>query len=162
MPEIIIDLDGAATGTTGQPQSLEQVAEILERLPDDSPGGDSPVEFLVPMTLFIAIAATFCMKYYFTHRTRRDAQATVRAAIERGEALTPELLDRLVQAPAPKRSDLRRGVVLVALGIGLGAFGFLLGEPDAMRPMLAIGLVPVLLGLAYLVLWRLSGDKARN
>ena len=84
----------------------------------------------------------------------------MRVALERGDPLTPDLLDRLVQAPAPKRTDLRRGVIGIGLGIGLGAFGFIVGEPDAVRPMLAVGLVPLLLGLAYLVLWRLGGDKA--
>ena len=81
-------------------------------------------------------------------------------ALERGQPLSPELLDRLGQTPRPQRNDLRRGVVGICLGIGLGAFGLVLGQPDAMRPMLAVGLVPLLLGLAYLALWRLSGKKA--
>ena len=124
----------------------------------------SPVEDLVPIVLFLAIALTYCAKYYFAHRSRQDVQNTVRAALERGDPLTPDLLDRLVQPTAPKRTDLRRGVVGICLGIGLGVFGLVLGEPEAVRPMLAVGMVPVLLGLAYLVLWRLgshsNGDKA--
>ena len=123
----------------------------------------SLVEDLVPIVLFLAIALTYCAKYYFAHRSRQDVQNTVRAALERGDPLTPDLLDRLVQAPAPKRTDLRRGVVGICLGIGLGVFGLVLGEPEAVRPMLAVGMVPVLLGLAYIVLWRLgshsNGDK---
>jgi Domain of unknown function (DUF6249) len=120
----------------------------------------SPIEDLVPIVLFLAIALTYCVKYYFAHRTRQDVQSTVRVALERGDPLTPDLLDRLVQAPPPKRTDLRRGVIGIVLGIGLGAFGLVVGEPDAVRPMLAVGVIPLLLGLAYLILWRLGGDKA--
>ena len=60
---------------------------------------------------------------------------------------------RLVQAPVPQRTDVRRGVVGICLGIGLAVFGLVLGEPDWVRPMLAVGTVPVLL------LWRLGGAK---
>ena len=120
----------------------------------------SPVEDLVPIVLFLVIAVTYCAKYYFAHRTRQDVQSTVRVALERGDPLTAELLDRLVQPPTPKRTDLRRGVVGICLGIGLGVFGLVLGEPEAVRPMLAVGMVPLLLGLAYLILWRLNGHKA--
>lgn len=123
---------------------------------------DSLVEDLVPIVLFLVIALTYCVKYYFAHRTRQDVQSTVRVALERGDPLTAELLDRLVQAPAPKRTDLRRGVVGICLGIGLGVFGLVLGEPDAVRPMLAVGMVPLLLGLAYIVLWRLGGDRSSD
>ena len=123
-------------------------------------GPPSPFEDLVPIVLFLAIALTYCVKYYFAHRTRQDVQSTVRVALERGDPLTPDLLDRLVQAPPPKRTDLRRGVIGIGLGIGLGIFGLVVGEPDAVRPMLAVGMVPLLLGLAYLILWRLGGDKA--
>jgi hypothetical protein len=118
------------------------------------------VENLVPTVFLLAIAVTYCLKYYFVYRGRQDAQQTVRVALERGDPLTPDLLDRLVQPPAPKRTDLRRGVIGIGLGIGLGAVGFVVGDPDMVRPMLAVGLVPLLLGLAYLVLWRLGGDKA--
>jgi hypothetical protein len=167
MADITIQLDGATTGTS-LPQALEQVIEATDRLPDDRDqggyGAEAIVGELVPIFLFLAVALTFVMKYYFQHRTRRDAQATVRAAIERGEPLSPELLDRLVQpaAPVPMRNDMRRGVIGIALGVGIGAIGVVVGDEDALRALLAIACVPLVLGIAYLVLWRLSGDKART
>ncbi|TFG87167.1 MAG: hypothetical protein E4H19_03170 [Chromatiales bacterium] len=156
MPSVIIETDQPAdTGTlVGEIVAAAGDHERYDRRPEGL------VENLVPIVLFLAIAVTYCLKYYFSYRGRQDAQKTVRVALERGDPLTPDLLDRLVQAPAPKRTDLRRGVIGIGLGIGLGAFGFIVGEPDAVRPMLAVGLVPLLLGLAYLVLWRLGGDKA--
>lgn len=144
---------GPADGLTAQ------VMTAADKPPHDMSVNVGSEDSIVPVVLFVAIALTYCAKYFFAHRTRQDTQATVRMALERGEALTPDLLDRLGPPPPPKRNDLRRGVVGVCLGIGIGAFGLVLGEPEAVRPMLAVGLVPLLLGLAYLVLWRLSGDK---
>ena len=115
----------------------------------------------VPMVFFVAIAATYCVKYYFAHRTRQDVLSTVRMALERGQPLTPEMLDRLGQTSRPKNADLRRGVIAVCLGIGLIAFGFILGQPDAFRPLIATGTVPVLLGLAYLALARFGDGNPR-
>ena len=155
MPEIMIEVQKSAD-TSQLPGQV--VAEA-----DDHPGATISVggeETIVPVVLFIAIALTFCAKYFFAYRSRQDTQNTVRVALERGQPLSPELLDRLGQAPPPKRNDLRRGVVGVCLGIGLGVFGFVLGEEEAVRPMLAVAMVPLLLGLAYLVLWRLNGNKA--
>jgi hypothetical protein len=51
-----------------------------------------------------------------------------------------------------KHRDLRIGVVSVGLGLGLGSFGFLIG--DAVREMMAIGNVPLLVGLALIGLWK--------
>jgi len=154
MPDITIELDEPADAG----ELVGQVMAAADAPPADSTLG-KVADNLVPIVLFLAIALTFCLKYYFAHRTRQDVQNTVRVALERGEPLRPELLDRLGQTSPPKKTDLRRGVIGIVLGIGLGAFGLVIGEPDAVRPMLAVGLVPLLLGLAYLVLWRLSGDK---
>jgi hypothetical protein len=160
MPRLVIDTDDTPVPGAPPPpaEALEGVAELMP--PAAAAGG--PLDDLVPIALFFAIAVTYCVKYYFAFRTRRDAQQSVRTALERGEPLTPELLDRLVQAPAPKSNDLRRGVIGVALGIGLGAFGVALGEESVVRPMLAVGCVPLLIGAAYLLLWRLGRVDERR
>ena len=112
------------------------------------------VGVFVPIVMFIAIAVVLCVYYYLRHRTGQAVQETVRAAIEHGQQLTPEILERLRQPPQPKKSDLRRGVILISVGLGIAAFGALVGEDDAMRPLLAIGSLPFLIGIAYLGLWR--------
>lgn len=112
------------------------------------------VGVFVPIVMFIAIAVVLCVYYYLRHRTGQAVQETVRAAIEHGQQLTPEILERLGQPPQPKKSDLRRGVILISVGLGIAAFGALVGEDDAMRPLLAIGSLPFLIGIAYLGLWR--------
>ena len=117
------------------------------------------VGILVPIVMFIAIAVVLCVYYYMRHRTGEAVQKTVQTAIEQGQELTPEILERLGQAPKRKPADLkladlRRGVILISVGLGIAAFGALVGEDDATRPLLAIGALPFLIGVAYLGLWK--------
>ena len=119
---------------------------------------DGIEDVVVPVTLFVAIAATYALKYYFNFRHRREVQTTIRAAIERGEPLTPELLDRLAPPERPPNADLRRGFIGIGVGLALAGFGALLGA-STLRPMAAIGALPLLVGIAYLFLWRLDQPK---
>ena len=112
---------------------------------------------MVPIILFIAIAIVLCVYFYLRHRTSQSIQETVRAAIEQGQQLTPEILERLGQAPLRAKSanaDLRRGVILITVGLGIAAFGALLGGGIPPELLYAIGSVPFLIGIAYLGLWR--------
>jgi uncharacterized membrane protein YhhN len=116
---------------------------------------EAVLEMLIPISLFIATVLIVWIVVAFRYRSKRDVQATYRAAIERGQELTPELLDRLGE-PRSKNTDLRRGMILIGVGLGLAVFGVTMGEADAVRPLLASGAFPFLLGVAYLALWKFS------
>lgn len=106
----------------------------------------------VPIVMFISIAVVIGLILYFKYKTKHEVQETVRAALEKGQELSPELLDKLGDAlPSPK-SDMRRGVMLITVAFAIGAFSFLLGEEDAEAPLLAISAFPFLIGVAYLAL----------
>lgn len=92
---------------------------------------------------------------YFRFRRRREVQETIRIAIEKGQELPTEFLETISSPKQePKKDqDLRRGVVLTAVGLGIGAFGFLVGEDDAVGPLMGIGSIPLLIGLALTALW---------
>jgi hypothetical protein len=113
------------------------------------------LELFIPITLFVVIFLVVWVVVVFRYRAKRDIQATYRAAIEQGQQLTPELLAQLGETQ-PKNRDLRRGVVSLSVGVAFIVFGLILGEQDAVRPMVAIGMFPILLGAAYLGLWTFS------
>jgi len=98
--------------------------------------------------------------FYFRYRTRAEYQQTVRAAIDKGQQLTPEFLDRLGGGDGAVRRDrhrdLRFGVIAVAIGLAIASFGWIIGEEDAVMPFMAIGNLPILVGIAMIALWRFA------
>ncbi|MEL7450643.1 MAG: DUF6249 domain-containing protein [Pseudomonadota bacterium] len=116
-------------------------------------------DFWIPIVLFLSIAVVSGLVVYFRFRMRREFQQTIRIAFDKGQELTPDLLQNLGGEPKPGNGDLRKGFIYVAIGVGLGVFGIILGEKDAVRPMLATGSLPLLVGFAYLALWRFGGKQ---
>ena len=122
---------------------------------------------MVPIILFVAIAVVLCVYFFLRHRTAQSVQETVRTAIEQGQQLTPEILERLGQTPRRAKSekseksenaDLRRGVILITIGLGILAFVELSGQ---FRPGAgpAFGSLPFLVGIAYLGLWKFDKSE---
>ena len=118
------------------------------------------VSIIMPLLLVIGVVA---LVTYYRFRRRREVQETIRLAIEKGQELPAEFLETISSPKEqPKKDqDLRRGIVLIAVGVGIAAFGFLVGEENAMRPLLGIGSIPFLIGLAFTALWvlRTRHDK---
>ena len=117
------------------------------------------VEILVPMSLFFSVAIIVGLFVYFRYRARSETQKTLREAIERGQEMTPEFIKLLGDPPRQPNADLRRGIVALAIGAAFALFGVLLGEEDAIRPMLAVASFPCVIGLAYLALWKTGGRQ---
>ena len=111
----------------------------------------------VPIVMFISIAVILSFFGFYRYQIRKEVQLTVRSAIDRGQDLSPELLERLSESLRPKNVDLRRGIISVALALSFASAGLILGENDAVRPALAIAAFPFLVGIAYLSLWKVSG-----
>ncbi len=112
---------------------------------------------LVPIAMFIAIAVILSFFIFYRYQIRKEVQVTVRSAIDRGQDLSPELLERLSESLRPRNIDLRRGIISVALAFSFAGFALILGEEDAVRPFLAFAVFPFLVGIAYLGLWKFSG-----
>ena len=83
-------------------------------------------------------------------------QKTMRTAIEKGQELTPEVIERLGSPPAAKNRDLRRGIISLAIGFGFIALGLAIPEEEAVRVMLGVSAFPILLGLGFLLMHKLS------
>jgi hypothetical protein len=108
----------------------------------------------VGAVMFIGLTIVFSLLVWFRYRAKRDNQETIRAAIEKGQELSPELLERLTNPPVPANRDLRRGVMGVGLAIGFVLFGYFFPEEDLFGIMSAIAMFPMLLGVAFLLLHR--------
>ena len=88
---------------------------------------------------------------------RREAQATIRLAIEKGQPLDAALVDKLLHQPAkPDSGDglLFPGILLIAMGLGfpvMGVFISIGGDSQALFPLIGVGALLLFMGLAFLV-----------
>lgn len=120
------------------------------------------VEILIPISMFIALTVVLCLFFMFRYKTRSEMQATIRTALDKGQELSPEIIDRLGTPKPPKDKDLRTALVWFALAASTAALGF--GIPDhegeVLRILMGIAAFPFSLGIAYLTMWYFSGRKS--
>ncbi len=108
------------------------------------------VPILVPLGSFALVAILVGMDHFHKHRARELRHQTIRFMVDKGQAVPPELLTDPAKA-RPPGSDLSRGVKLIAAGVGIAAFLFLMSERAW-----SLGLVFIALGIGHVVAHRLS------
>jgi len=130
---------------------------------------------LVPICgIFMIIAVVIgpiWIRSYFNARERAQMHETLRVAYEKGQPVPPELIEKLTRSATRPSSmggtgsdaDLRRAVVLIAVGLGLACLGaglwygisFADAEGGAITGGIVAGsgAIPGFIGVAYLVLW---------
>ena len=114
-------------------------------------------EELIPITMFLGMTIIFCALFWFRYKSRTEMQQTFRAALDKGQELTPEIIDRLGHPKASKDKDLRLGVIWLALAIGLVAFGFgIPDDEDVARIFAGIAAFPFAIGVAYMILHKFT------
>ena len=111
-------------------------------------------EVWVPLSMFIGISVVLSLWVWFRYKAKRDMQVTIRTAIEKGQGLSPELIENLVNPPVSPQRDLRRGVIGVLAAIGFALFAIILGEEDAVRPLLGVAMFPLSIGAGFLLMHR--------
>jgi hypothetical protein len=121
------------------------------------------VEIAVPIAFFGSIIASIWLVSYFNSRKRLTIHETLRHAIDKGQTLSPELLQNMSLVTDPVRADLRRGVLFLAFGAAFGVLAAIVGteEATALNPMLGIATFPIFLGIAYIGLWAFGRGKSQ-
>ncbi len=121
-------------------------------------------EVIVPIVLFLTPAVIVLIVSYFNARKRLTIHETLRHAIDKGQVLSPELMDRMSMVTDPVRADLRRGVLFLAFGAAFGVLSALIGhqEAEALTPMLGVATFPIFLGIAYIGLWAFGRGKSET
>jgi hypothetical protein len=116
----------------------------------------------VPFTVFGSMVAVVWLVSFFNARKRLTIHETLRHAIDKGQTLSPELMQNMSLVSDPIRADLRRGVLFLAFGAAFGVLGALIGreEAEAIVPMLGVATFPVFLGIAYIGLWAFGRGKS--
>ncbi|MGB9476087.1 MAG: DUF6249 domain-containing protein [Candidatus Udaeobacter sp.] len=121
----------------------------------DIPALVIPLVGIVFLTIFGAPVLIVGLILYFSFSKSRALHRTVRMMVEKGQPVPEALLN---PPPAQRqRSDLRRGVVLAMIGIGLIAFFG--AASDWEGGAWTLGLIPFLIGAGYLLVWKLDTKK---
>jgi hypothetical protein len=115
-----------------------------------------PIVGIVFMSIFGAPVLIIAVILYFGFSKNRMMHRTIRMMAEKGQPIPPALLAPPVPA-VRQRSDMRRGVVLCMVGLGLMLFFGAVNEWEG--GSWAIGVIPFVIGLGYLLVWKLEGKK---
>ena len=114
-----------------------------------------PIVGIIFSTLFGTPVLIVAAIMFFSYLKSRSLHRTVRTMVEKGEPVPAALF---AQPPVIRaRSDMRRGVVLVMVGIGLMVFFGAVNDWEGGG--WAIGIIPFLIGAGYLLVWKLEGHK---
>ena len=120
----------------------------------------------IAIAMFVALGTSFSLAAYFRFRGQQEMHQTIRASLEHDPPLPAEFLDEMLKTVDSPDRDRRRGILCIATSIAIFGLALAIDEQDAMRPLLGIGLLPLTVGLAYLLLFRMrsrrdAGDRER-
>ncbi|HEY2659672.1 MAG TPA: DUF6249 domain-containing protein [Caulobacteraceae bacterium] len=131
---------------------------------------DGLAEILVPLggiAMVVAlIVGPIWIITYFRNRERQRLHETLRVMVEQGQTVSADLLETLNSRRKPRSAadDLRRGVLLVAIGLGLAGIGLALGltgDGDAVGFLCGLAAFLAFIGLGFVVLGIVSRDKPK-
>ena len=98
-----------------------------------------------------------------SYRSKAHARATevMKMMVDRGEEITPTKVKALGILPSQPHRDLKVGMILVAIALGLVIFGNVVGQHDheAQTAMTGIASFPFLVGSVYIIFWFMFGRK---
>jgi len=112
------------------------------------------------MFIAIIVAASVAGRAFRHHET----QKTIRRAIESGQSLDPQTLERLLETttqkgPPPRAGFLVGGMIMLAIGAGLAVIGWASSQthPDQLYQGLGAGALVGLIGVALIAAGLLVG-----
>lgn len=137
----------------------EVAKDLVAQIIQGHNSGSSTVQFMRALVPVVAIVMVFGMPVLivasvlsFKHKRRQLVHQNISQMIEKGMEI-PEHLLASAEVRSKPGSALRTGMVLLAAGLGVIAFFYIVGAPQ----VIGLGLIPLLIGLAYLLVWKLEG-----
>ena len=115
-----------------------------------------PIVAIVFMSIFGAPVLIVMVIGIFALIGNRMRQRTIRMMVENGQPVPAELLAPEARR-VRRRSDVRRGVVWTMVGLGLMIFFGAVNDWEG--GVWSLGLIPFLIGLGYLLIWKLENKK---
>ncbi len=155
-------LDEVENGLSEE-QKEEIIDDLLEEMVNDNDHDyddqgflSSVAQIVVPSLAIIFIFGTPIMIVaailYFSYRKRRLMHDTINQYVSSGKDIPPEVLSNLRAESSTPKSNLHKGLVMCGIGLGIFACFSLLVSME----VASIGLIPLFIGLAQLLIWKLE------
>jgi hypothetical protein len=113
------------------------------------------IAFVIPIAFFLFVLMIIGISQYFGHKKARLQTELYMEFLKQGK----EIPDKLMIRQKDISSNLKRGVILISVGVGVCIFLFAdaPGGTDW-----TLGIIPLLIGVGYLVVYKLSkGSEAK-
>ncbi|MEQ8955176.1 MAG: DUF6249 domain-containing protein, partial [Gammaproteobacteria bacterium] len=120
------------------------------------PGESNIVPVIAILSVFgtpVLITGIIVLGWYQRQKRRMSLMEKI---VESGQPIPEELLNNAMDQGKPGTS-LKKGVTSLGLGAGVIIFGFFVSET-----LMAIGAIPLCMGLAYLLLWKLEDKSSED
>ena len=121
---------------------------------------------LIPIGGMIFVASIVITPMVLRSQERARMHNTLRRLHDEGQTVTPEMLQALqpddvfAKIPHTPIADLRRGMILLAVALGMVALGLALdlgsSNYEPLWPLIGAAAFPGLIGLSFLVMWRMK------
>jgi hypothetical protein len=110
----------------------------------------------IPIALFTGLTVVLTTAIWIRYKTRTEMQLTIRTALDKGQELSPEIIDRLGNPKPHKDKDLRSALVSIAIAVGMSSMGYMIPDDEATKVFLGMASFPFFIGVAYLIMWRVT------
>jgi len=112
---------------------------------------------LVPIFAIVFSLSIPIIAIIVEHLTKKNKMKVFEKAIEKGVTLEGLSLEEKKEPRMPYRT----GMIILAVGLGIGIFAFLVGQikAEAFYPLLGIASIPALVGIAFIINDRINYDR---
>ena len=108
----------------------------------------------IPIIFLLSVPLSIYFWLFYGTQKEQDRQNTIRAAIEKGQELTPDIISSLTPSKSKSKfRDLRIGLPIVGLSIGWMLFGHF-GVND--KEVTWAAAFPLFFGLGFIIAWYIS------
>ncbi len=106
-------------------------------------------DILIPFIVFASLATILVAAFHFSYKKRQAIHETIRLSIEKTGAVDGTLVESILRDNVGANADLRKGIILISVGLAFVFLGNMIDDAEAIGPMIGVASFPGLIGLAY-------------
>lgn len=116
---------------------------------------------LVPFIVFASLVVSLALVLRYKYRNKAELLRWIETIAKDTQALTPDAIKELARQHLSSGSDLKKGVILIAVALSIWGFSVCVDFPqrgniDLNDGLYGLGCFPFLVGLGFLLLHRIE------